>query len=71
MRSRSRCTGSAIPALVGSYEKENLARNRDAAEQPFGHIVIDRQAAVIGLAGQPLPAAEGVSQSFAERGLAG
>ena len=62
--------GSAVTALVGPEEQEVLARDGDAAEQALGQIVVDGEAPVIGIAGQRIPAAQGILQRLAQRRLA-
>ena len=47
--------GGAVAALVGSQKQEILAGNRDAAHQSFGHIVVDGEPAIVGVARQRFP----------------
>ncbi len=42
----------------------------DTAEQAFGQVVVDSEPAVVGVAGQRVPAGQGVLQGLSQRGLA-
>jgi hypothetical protein len=58
-----RCT---LAALVGTEKQEVLSRHGDAAQQPFGEVVIDAETAVRCIAGQRIPARHGILQRLAE-----
>ena len=62
--------GGAVAGLVGAEEQEVLAGDGDGAQQPLGEIVVDGEAAVIGIAGQCVAAAQGILQCLAQRRLA-
>ena len=60
----------ASTALVAAKKKVVLARDRDRAQRPLGRVVVDREAAVAGIARERVPASETVLDRLAERVLA-
>ena len=58
-----------LTALVGTEEQEVLSGHGDAAQQPFGEVVIDAEAAVGGIAGQRIPARQRILKCLAEGAL--
>lgn len=52
--------GGTIAARIGPEKQEVLAGDRDAAQQPLGQVVVNGEPAIVGVAGQRFPAAQGM-----------
>src|SRR5438067_36230 len=52
--------GGALAAIVGTCEQPILAAEGDGADCPLGCVVVDLDAAVVAVAGELRPSAEGI-----------
>src|SRR5439155_19514831 len=62
---------SPLAAGIGSGEEIILAAKRNAADRSLGGIVVDLDAAIMDVADQGIPTANGVAYGFGEIGFAG
>ena len=58
-----------LTARLRAQEQEVLAGDGDAAQRALGDIIVDRQPAIAGIAGQRLPAAQRILDRPGERVL--
>src|SRR5258708_29251539 len=63
--------GGGLAAHVAAGEQPILAAESDGTDRPLSGIVVDFDAAVVAIAGELLPAADGIADSAGELALAG
>ena len=58
-----------LAAGIGSEKQKVLAGNGNAAQGTLGDVIVNREPAIAGIAGQRLPAAQRILDRFSERVL--